>query len=116
MSVSIYYTCERNEALTIEEQNKIHAIINDYNENFQWSDIAETFYVYEQGSDDSTIIFQGSTKLPLVDDYEVVVQTLFYWLQCLTEIRRAIAEGDWHVHLDDTDAIWDEEEGWQMSN
>ncbi|WP_042476824.1 hypothetical protein [Bacillus ndiopicus] len=115
MSVSIYYTCERNKPLTNEEQEKVTAIVNEYNENFQWTDIGETFYVYEQ-VDEVNIIFQGSTKLPLVDDYEVVVQTLFYWLQCLTDIRRAISEGDWHVHLDDTDAIWDDEEGWHMPN
>ncbi|MEK5231353.1 hypothetical protein MHB42_06210 [Lysinibacillus sp. FSL K6-0232] len=114
MGVSLYYTCIRNQPLTNEEQQKITDIVTTYNKNFQWSNIGETFYVYDADATDT--IFQGSTKLPLVDDYEATVQTLFYWLQCLTDIRRAIIGGDWHVHLDDTDAIWDDQEGWQMPN
>ncbi|KOY82929.1 hypothetical protein I6G82_11960 [Lysinibacillus macroides] len=114
MSVSLYYTCVRNKPLTNEENKKITAIITTYNNNFQWSDIGETFYVYD--ADTTTTIFQGATKLPLVDDYEATVQTLFYWLQCLTEIRQVIVDGDWHVHLDDVEAIWAKENGWQMPN
>lgn len=114
MGVSIYYTCVRNEPLTSAEQSQVAAIIDTYNDNFEWKDIGETFFVYEQDDNAAAEIFEGSTKLPLSDDVEAVLQTLFYWLQCLTEIRRAIAGGDWHVHLDDTDAIWDDEAGWQM--
>ena len=54
------------------------------------------------------------TKLPFSDDYEIVLETLFHWLQCLTDIRRAIADGAWRVHLEDTDATWDDEAGWHM--
>ncbi|GLC87109.1 hypothetical protein [Lysinibacillus piscis] len=113
MSVSIYYTCERNEALSSVENKKIAAIVDEYNTNFQWQAIAETFYVYDQHND-PPIIFEGSTKLPLTDDYEVTIQSLFYWLECLTAIRNVIDNGEWHVHLDDVDAVWDEEKGWKM--
>lgn len=114
MGVSIYYTCERNKPLTNEEHRKVTAIIDTYNQNFEWADIGETFYVYEREANDAVEVFQGSTKLPFSDDYEIVLQALSHWLQCLTDIRRAIADGAWHVHLDDTDAAWDDEAGWHM--
>jgi len=114
MGVSVYYTCHRVTALTSNEQQEIQAIIDRYNDSFEWDDLGESFSVYDPDSDRPTEIFVGSTKLPLSDNFEDMMQALFHWLDCLTEIRRAIAGGDWHVHLDDTDAIWDEEQGWQM--
>ncbi|MCH7324012.1 hypothetical protein LZ480_19300 [Solibacillus sp. MA9] len=55
------------------------------------------------------MIFAVSTKLPFSDDFEDTLHALFYWLSCLTDIRRSIFNVDWHVDPDDTDAIWDEE-------
>ncbi|MFD2114247.1 hypothetical protein ACFSTH_14595 [Paenibacillus yanchengensis] len=114
MGVSIYYTCKRNFSLTNSEEQEITAIIDKYNTDFELKDIGETFYVYDYDQDEPTEIFTGSTKLPLSDNYEDTVHALYYWLTCLTDIRRSISNGDWHVHLEDTDAIWDEEAGWQM--
>ena len=39
--------------------------------------------------------------------------TLEHWLQCLTEIRLAVTDAEWHVHLDDSDAVWIDDK-WQM--
>lgn len=114
MGVSIYYTCERDTSLSYEEQQQVKAIIKQYNDNFELKEIGESFYVYEKDESDPSIILEGSTKLPFSDDPEDMVHALFYWLSCLTEIRRATLEGTWHVHLDDIDAIWDEEAGWYM--
>lgn len=114
MGVSIYYTCVRNEPLTDVEQSQAAAIIDTYNDKFEWKDIGETFFIYDR-EDNTSEIFQGSTKLPLSDNFEAALEALSYWLKCLTDIRRVIDGGDWHVHLDDTDAIWDDEAGWQMS-
>ncbi len=114
MGVSVYYTCERTNSLSHEEQQQVNAIINQYNDNFELKEIGETFCVYERVDSEPTIIFEGSTKLPFSDDFEDMLTALFHWLSCLTEIRRVIPEGEWRVHLDDIDAIWDEEDGWQM--
>ena len=114
MGVSIYYSCERDHNLTNSEEQEMLATINRYNTGFELKDIGETFFVYDYEQDQPTVIFDGSTKLPLSDNFEDSVYALFYWLDCLTEIRRSISGGDWHVHLDDNDVIWDEEAGWQM--
>ncbi|MDG0795172.1 hypothetical protein OMP38_33360 [Cohnella ginsengisoli] len=114
MGVSVYYTCMRDHNLTDSEEQEITAIIDKYNEGFELKDMGETFYVYDYDQDKPTVIFAGSTKLPFSDNFEDTWHALFYWLNCLTDVRRSISNGDWHVHLDDTDAIWDEEAGWQM--
>ena len=114
MGVSIYYSCERDHKLTSGEELALAAIIDKYNAEFELKDIGETFYVYDYDQAEPTVIFSGSTKLPFSDDFEDSIDALFYWLACLTEVRRSISDGDWHVHLDDTDVIWHEELGWQM--
>ncbi|MFD2330797.1 hypothetical protein ACFSR7_16210 [Cohnella sp. GCM10020058] len=114
MGVSVYYTCMRNHSLTNSEEQEITDIIDKYNAGFEMKDIGETFCVYDYDQDKPTVIFAGSTMLPFSDDFEDTLHALFYWLTCLTDIRRSISNGDWHVHLDDTDAIWDEETGWKM--
>lgn len=114
MGVSVYYTCERDHIVTDNEAYEITAIINKYNDGFELNDIAESFFVYTYDLDQPTVIFEGSTKLPLTNNFEDSVYALFYWLDCLTDIRRTIFDGSWHVHLDGTEAAWDEEAGWYM--
>ncbi|MEK3905312.1 hypothetical protein [Paenibacillus sp. FSL R7-0179] len=114
MGISVYYTCTRNHNLTGSEKQEITAIIDKYNVDFEMKDIGETFHVYDYDQDEPTVIFAGATKLPLSDNFEDTFHALFYWLTCLTDIRRRISNGDWHVHLDDTDVIWNEGTGWHM--
>lgn len=45
------------------------------------------------------------------EEFGINIIMKIHFMRC---IRRSISNGDWHVHLDDTDAIWDEETGWQM--
>lgn len=115
MGVSIYYTCERAQKLTSNEEQEVTMIIDQYNAEFALQDVGETFYVYDLDEAEPTVIFSGATKLPFSDDFEDTVDALLHWLACLTNIRRSISGGDWHVHLDDTDAIWSEASGWEMS-
>ncbi|KRG14781.1 hypothetical protein ACA30_10050 [Virgibacillus soli] len=113
MGVSIYYTCERNTPMSAEEQ-QVNVIVAKYNDHFELKESGETFCVYERDDSEPAIIFEGATKLPFSEDIEDMLAALYYWLSCLTEIRRVIAGGEWHVHLDDLDAMWNEDEGWQM--
>lgn len=109
MSVSIYYRCKR-EPLTMQEQEQVTIIIEKYNQDFLWKEQAESFFVYDNLTGDT--VFEGATKLPLTEEYELIEATLAYWLACLTDIRHQIA-GEWQVHLDDIDAVWRNQQ-WQM--
>ena len=72
--------------------------------------------MYEFDASNQTEIFAGSTKLTMTDQFETLLNDLFYWLKCLTDIRRKVDGGEWHVHLDDSDAVWDDQLGWKMPN
>ena len=51
--------------------------------------------------------------MPASMDVEILMYTLEHWLQCLTEIRLTVTDAEWHVHLDDNDAVWVDDK-WQM--
>ncbi len=113
MGVSLYYTAERSTLLTQQEQEKIASIVDEYNENFKHADDAETFDLYAYDDSESEVILAGATKLPASMDVEDITYTLEHWLQCLTEIRLTVTNAEWHVHLDDNDAVWVDDK-WQM--
>lgn len=114
MGVSIYYTAERDTKLTEEEQSQINAIISKYNNEFEYTDDAETFEPYEYDTNEPLEIFSGSIKISSLEDIDAILYSIDHWLACLSEIRHVIDEATWHVHLDDSDAIWDGER-WVMS-
>ncbi|WP_114701988.1 hypothetical protein [Psychrobacter proteolyticus] len=113
MSVSLYYTAERSTLLTQQEQEKIASIVDKYNENFKHEDDAETFDLYAYDDSEAEVILAGATKLPASMDVEDLMYTLEHWLQCLTQIRLAVIDAEWHVHLDDNNAVWIDDK-WQM--
>ena len=114
MGVSIYYTAERTTALTQKEQIEIDSIIEQYNSSFKYTDDAESFDLYDYDDTEPDTIIAGATKMPSSMDIDVLMHTIEHWLQCLTEIRHAVADAEWHVHLDDSDALWINDQ-WQMS-
>jgi len=113
MGVSLYYTAERSTLLTKQEQEKVASIVDEYNENFEHADDAETFDLYAYDDSESEVILAGATKLLVSMDVKDLIYTLEHWLQCLTEIRLAVTDAEWHVHLDDNDAVWVDDK-WQM--
>ncbi len=113
MGVSIYYTAERTSLLTEQEQEHITLIIDKYNDTFEYVEEAESFDLYAYDDSESEVILAGATKMPSNADIEVLMYSIDHWLQCLTEIRLAVAEAEWHVHLDDSDAVWVDDK-WQM--
>ena len=112
MSVSIYYTVKRKHPLTNEENLSIQKIIsnNDVKEElehylktgqgYNW----ESFTIYPKDESGETI-FEGSTKLP-DNSEDAITVGLEHWLNTLTQIRRAIPDTVWYVHLDDLDIPW----------
>ena len=113
MGVSFYYTAERTTPLTPKEQQEVASIIDKYNDSFEHTEDAESFDLYAYDDSESEVILAGATKISSSMDVEDLIYTLGHWLECLTDIRLAVADADWHVHLDDTDAAWVDDK-WQM--
>ncbi|MGP9830382.1 hypothetical protein [Psychrobacter sp. AOP1-A1-60] len=113
MGVSLYYTAERTTLLTEHEQEDITLIIDKYNDSFEHAEDAESFDLYAYDDSESEVILAGATKMPASVDVEVLMYSINHWLQCLTEIRLVVADAEWHVHLDDNDAVWVDNR-WQM--
>ena len=113
MGVSIYYTAERTTLLTEQEQENVTLIVDKYNESFEHTEEAESFDLYAYDDSESEVVLAGATKISSSMDVEDLIYTLGHWLKCLTEIRLAVADAEWHVHLDDTDAVWVDDK-WQM--
>lgn len=84
--LSIYYCARRNNNISQEENKKITEIINAYNGNFKYSDIGETFHVFDYNEEESECIFEGMTKLSYTEDTQIQWETMCYWLECLTKI------------------------------
>ena len=106
MGAAIYYTAERATLLTEKEQEDVISIVDKYNESFKYVEEAESFDLYAYDDSESDVILAGATKVPSSIDIEVLMYSINHWLQCLTEIRLVVADAEWHVHVDDTDAVW----------
>jgi len=113
MGTAIYYTAEREAILTEKEQEDITFIVDKYNESFKYIEEAESFDLYAYDDSESDVILAGATKLLSITDIEASTYSLSHWLQCLTEIRLVVGDAEWHVHVDDTDAVWVDDK-WQM--
>ncbi|MFP7174495.1 hypothetical protein [Priestia filamentosa] len=117
MSVSIYYTAQRKQKLTDDEQAAIHKLILDYSvdqeiekyvqtgEGYNWT----SFDVYNpEISTEENVIFEGSTQLP-DNSEEAMWEGVQHWSSLLSQIRCVISDAEWHVHIDDHVLFWDEE-------
>ena len=114
MSISIYYSAERQIPLSENENEKIEQLIEEYSESYTYKDTQESFYLYDYDEDEPEVIFNGSTKLPLSDNFEETIIAVLHWAECLSEIRRIVPGASWSVNMDDTDFIWSDEDGWQL--
>jgi len=113
MGTAIYYTAERATLLTEKEQEDVISIVDKYNESFKYIEETESFDLYAYDDSESDVILAGATKVPSSIDIEVLMYSINHWLQCLTEIRLVVADAEWHVHVDDTDAVWVDDR-WHM--
>ena len=114
MSISIFYTAVRRHGLTDAEQSAIAAVRSKYSQHDQIEKYLstgeglnwESFSFYDPPLSSGAII-EGATKLP--DNSEdaswIGVQ---HWCKALSELRRAIPDAIWRVHVEDHDIPWDE--------
>lgn len=113
MSVSLYYTAKRPQAITLQEQVACQEIAARYDAQYPFGELYEGFCIYDletcRGGDEADVILSGSTKLPPEGDAEELFCIINWWLQCLGEITDNLPGAQWHVHIDDTDLPWSEE-------
>ncbi|MET9264762.1 hypothetical protein [Amycolatopsis sp. NPDC004079] len=109
MSTSLYYDASRATALTPTETAAIERIVTARQSSVPYPD-EESLYLYEEGGSEPDEIVAGSTKIPFDPDRMMAV--LEHVLGSVTELRRALPDAEWRVHLDDFDLPWDESEGY----
>ncbi|MEO3945838.1 hypothetical protein [Gorillibacterium sp. CAU 1737] len=118
MGVSLYYSAERPQPLTAEEQQTVTEWIQAYDlekakEDFETASSSEWegFTVYELTDPTQPgVIFEGATRLP-DDSPEAMWEGIQHWTALLARIRATLPGAEWHVHVDDHDLEWDEEAG-----
>ncbi|WP_282694856.1 hypothetical protein [Streptomyces sp. CC208A] len=109
MSVSLYYSARRPTPLTPPETTAVERVTAVHLATFPYED-EESLCLYEDGGGEPDAIVAGSTKLLL--DPDRLLPALIHVLDSVTELRRALPEAEWHVHVDDLDVDWDETEGY----
>lgn len=109
MSTSLYYDASRATALTSTETAVVERIVASRQSSFPYPD-EESLFLYEEGGSEPDSLVAGSTKMPV--DLDRVMPVLEHVLDSVTELRRALPDAEWRVHLDDFDLPWDESEGY----
>ncbi|MEU9762606.1 hypothetical protein [Streptomyces sp. NPDC047985] len=111
MSVSVYYSARRAEPLAGPETAAVERVVAARTASFPYDD-EENLYLYDVGDDQDDEILSGSTKLP--SDPSRWLPVVAHVLDSVTELRRAVDGAEWHVHMDDVDVPWDEQEGYVL--
>lgn len=113
MSVSLYYSARRAQPLTDTESAAVERVAAERAKSFPYDD-EEGLFLYGPGDegDEDDEILAGSTKLPA--DPGRWLPVVAHVLDSVTELRRAVGGAEWHVHMDDSDVPWDEEEGYAL--
>ncbi|MFJ8924646.1 hypothetical protein ACIREK_34825 [Streptomyces sp. NPDC102415] len=109
MSVSLYYSATRAMPLTDAERAAVERIAAAHMESFPYED-EESLYLYDSDDSRPDEAVAGSTKMPF--DPGRVLVVLDHVLGSVSELRRALPEAEWRVHMDDLDVPWDETEGY----
>ncbi|MFF8193457.1 hypothetical protein ACF05L_21955 [Streptomyces bobili] len=112
MSVSLYYNAHRTTSLTEAESASVARVVAAHMASFPYDD-EESLYVYDGHSAAPEEIVAGSTKMPL--DPGRLMPVIAHVLDSVTELRRAVPDAEWLVHMDDLDVPWDEAEGYALS-
>jgi hypothetical protein len=108
MSISIYYTARRPNALSQTEQKHVAEVVRKYTVERKesepgWPEIELS--LYEPPLDTPDAVLEGATKLP-DDTPEEAWEALQHWCEALSEIRRYLADAEWDVRVDDHDIPW----------
>ncbi|MFJ7629397.1 hypothetical protein ACIQZN_23160 [Streptomyces sp. NPDC097595] len=111
MSVSLYYTARRATPLTGSESAAVARIVTERQASFPYED-EESLYVYDPRTAEPGTVLDGSTKMPF--DPGRLLPVVAHVLDSVTELRLALPDADWRVHMDDLDVDWDEARGYEL--
>ncbi|NEC67635.1 hypothetical protein [Streptomyces sp. SID9727] len=111
MSVSLYYTARRATPLSGSESATVTRVVAERRASFPYED-EESLYLYDPGAAEPGTVLDGSTKMPF--DPGRLLPVVAHVLDSVTELRRALPDADWHVHMDDLDVEWDEAKGYEL--
>ncbi|MFF2510240.1 hypothetical protein [Streptomyces sp. NPDC058086] len=112
MSISLYYRASRAVPLTEAETAAVERIAAARMSSFPYQD-EEDLCLYDRGDwSEPDEIVAGSTKLPLIESR--VLPVIGHVLDSVTELRRALPGAEWHVHIEDVEIPWDEDEGYVL--
>ena len=112
MSVSVYYSAKRADALTEAEIQAINALLEAFNANKGASSCEDMdFYaaVGEYGGYEDGVLLQGALK-PSRNLFNVR-KNMRHILASLSALKQVLPDAEWDVALDDLSACWDEERG-----
>ena len=112
MSVSVYYSAKRADALTAAEIQAINALLEAFNANKGASSCEDMdFYavVGEYGGYEDCVLLQGALK-PSRNLFNAR-KNMRHILASLSAMRRPLPASVWDVSLDDLSAHWNEEQG-----
>ncbi|MFE6934792.1 hypothetical protein ACFVDT_22525 [Streptomyces sp. NPDC057699] len=109
MSVSLYYSATRAMPLTDAERAAVERIAAAHMGSFPYED-EESLHLYDSDDSRPDEVVAGSTKMPF--DPGRVLGVLDRVLGSVSELRRALPEAEWRVHMDDLDVPWDETGGY----
>lgn len=105
MSVSLYYTAERDYPISEQEQEACRKVVERYNAEYPFGEAYEDFCVYDldDGSFEENVIFEGATKLPPDEREEDCAEICEYWADCIQEIIDLLPDAQWAINIDDSD-------------
>lgn len=110
MSVGLYYSLSRSTPFTDEERSALKSVMDRANAVGR-EDIEPLGFWQDTSDPEPTLT--GSSKL-LAEDPIETVRALRFLLENVTDMRRAVPDANWHVHLDDDDVPWDDATGYAL--
>ncbi|UED84489.1 hypothetical protein [Streptomyces profundus] len=111
MSVSLYYRATRATPPTPAEAAEVERVLAAREVSFPHAD-EESLFLYDSRRRAQEEILAGATKLP--SDPHRQPQVIAHVLASLTQLRRALPDSGWHVHMDDLDIPWEEPHGYTL--
>jgi hypothetical protein len=116
-SSSLYFTAKRARGLDDNERRQVKAIDKKYDVEDRFEEYGRTgkglnwVPLAIDGPDPAhpEVVLQGSVPLP-TNTETAPITGLEHWCMALTEFRRAIADADWWVALEDFELPWNEVE------
>lgn len=112
MKLAIYFAAWRRPDITIQEQDALRTIAGRYPAGLGSFNSFEPSH-RQTDNDPDPMILQGSIQLAKATNYAPMVAIL-HWMQCLTEMRRAVPNARWQVTLDKHALYWDASMGWTL--